>query len=59
VPLARATRFSQPAGSSPEVRKYSKLTDKANRKWKVQIWNPNSSSTDSGGRLHNYKTKVT
>ena len=29
--------------------------DKANRKWKVQIWNPNAYSSDSGGRLHNYR----
>jgi len=32
----------------------AKLIDKANRKWKVQIWNPNAHSGDSGGRLHNY-----
>ena len=30
----------------------AKLTDKANSKWKVRIWNPTS---DSGGRLHNYR----
>ena len=33
----------------------AKLIDKANRKWKVQIWNPNACSSDSGGRLHNYR----
>jgi len=33
----------------------AKLTDKANRKWKVWIWNPNAYSSDSGGRLHNYR----
>jgi len=26
----------------------AKLTDKANRKWKVQIWNANAYSSDSG-----------
>ena len=31
----------------------AKLTDKANRKWKVRIWNPNAYSSNSGGRLHN------
>ena len=33
----------------------AKLIDKANRKWKVRIWNPNAYSSDSGGRLHNYR----
>jgi len=33
----------------------AKLNDKANRKWKVRIWNPNAYSSDSGGRLHNYR----
>jgi len=26
----------------------AKLIDKANHKWKVQIWNPNAYSSDSG-----------
>ena len=33
----------------------AKLTDKANHKWKVRIWNPNACSSDSGSRLHNYR----
>jgi len=32
----------------------TKLTNKANQKWRVRIWDHNNYCTDSGGRLHNY-----
>ena len=33
----------------------TKLTDKANHKWRMRIWDHNTYCTDSGGRLHNYR----
>ena len=33
----------------------AKLTNKANQKWRVRIWDHNTYCTDSGGRLHNYR----
>ena len=33
----------------------TKLTDKVNQKWRVQIWDHNTYCTDSWGRLHNYR----
>jgi len=35
----------------------AKLIDKVNcnSKWQVRIWNPNAYSSDSVGRLHNYR----
>ena len=33
----------------------TKLTNKANYKWRMGIWDHNTYCTDSGGRLHNYR----
>ena len=33
----------------------TKLTNKANQKWRVRIWDHNTYCTDSGGRLCNYR----